>query len=138
MDACLLDKIGRIVCMVANETHQQKQQMILLREMLSSFLELYKSVHPGEALQLEKLEKLRVEMRECCPPEEKPDLICDYKPCDRQGRINLGDGHSVKSRAFVDPVRVGERPHQILANRTSHPERSRILPKVPQGPIAGS
>ena len=105
LDACLLDKIGRIVCMIANETHQQKQQMILLREMFSSFLELYKSAHPAEALQLEKLEKLRAEMRECCPPDEKPDLICHYEPCDRQGGINHGDGHSVKSRGSQKTTR---------------------------------
>ena len=137
LDACLLDKIGRIVCMIANETHQQKQQIILLREMFSSFLELYKSVHPGEALQLEKLEKLRAEMRECCPPDEKPDLICHYKPCDRQGGINLGEGYSVKSRAFVDPVRVSERPHKSWQIEPHTLNDHEILPKVPQGPIVG-
>ena len=65
--------------MTANETHLQTKQLTALAEAFQSFLEIYKSVNPEQTLQLERLEKMRAEMRKCCPLEEKPELICVSK-----------------------------------------------------------
>ena len=137
LDSCLLEQLGRIACMTANETHKLTRQMTAIRDAFDSFLELYKHVHPEQALQLDQLEKLRADLRKCCPPDEKPDLICHYEPCERPG-VGRGDGHSVKSKGSVRPVSVGERPHppwQIVP-RIPHEEDDK-LPTVPQGALFG-
>ena len=136
LDICVLEKIASIVCMTANETHRQTLQITALTEAFQSFLEIYKSVHPEQTLQAERLEKMRAEMRKCCPPDETPDLICKYQPCDRNGGILIGDGYSTKSRAFVDAVQVGE-DHEPWEVRSGTLNDHEILPKVPQGPIVG-
>src|SRR5436309_692877 len=59
LDVCLLDKIARIVCMLANESHKQTRQLTVIGEAFNSLLEIYKAVHPDQALQIEKLEKIR-------------------------------------------------------------------------------
>src|SRR5437016_4391464 len=55
LDPCLLEKIGRIACMTANEVHVQTQQIIAIREAFETLLEMYKSEHPVQAMELEKL-----------------------------------------------------------------------------------
>lgn len=137
LDSCLLDKIARILCMVANESHKQALQISAIGEAISSFLEMYKTVHPEAALQLEKFERLRAEMEKCCPPEQKPDLICHYEPCEPHGGIRRGDGYSVKSRSFVTPVQVSEGPHEPWTIHTGTLNDNEDLPQVRQGPIVG-
>src|SRR6516165_311938 len=63
LEICLLDKIARIVCITANETHRQTQQLTALFEAFQSFLEIYKAVHPDQTLQIERFEKVRAELR---------------------------------------------------------------------------
>jgi hypothetical protein len=137
LDVCLLDKIGRIVCMTANEAHQQTLHLAALAETFQSFLEMYKSVNPEQALQLERLEKVRAELRKCCPPEQKPELICQYEPCEPHGGIRSGDGYSVKSRGFVHPVRVSDEhePWQIQPHINNEDDSD--LPTVSPGPLVG-
>lgn len=136
LDACLLDKIGRIVCMTANETHKNTQLLTTIRDGLNSLLEVYQSVHPEQALQLDKIAKLRDELHKCCPPEEHIDLVCNYEPCEPQGGIKRGDGYSMKSRGFVNAVQVGEEhePWDIQPGTLNDNEE---MPRVPQGSIVG-
>lgn len=136
LDACLLEKIGRIVCLTANETHFQTQQLTAIREAFESFLEMYKSAHPEQALQLEKFAKLQAEIQKCCPPQKKPDEICCYEPCERGGKFPRGDGYSMKSRGYIDPVHVSEehKPWKIEPHELNEDEE---MPRVPPGQIVG-
>jgi hypothetical protein len=136
LDLCLLDKIARIVCLTANESHLQTLQLTSLTEGFTAFLEIYKSVHPEQTLQFERLEKMRAELRRCCPPQEKPELICTYEPCQPQGGIAVGDGYSAKSRSFVNAVQVGEE-HAAWTIQPGTLNDNEIMPKVPQGPLVG-
>jgi hypothetical protein len=135
LDICLLDKIGRIVCMTVNETHKNTQLLTTIRDSLSSLLEIYKSVHPEQALQLDKIAKLRDELHKCCPPEEHIDLVCKYEPCEPHSGIKPGDGYSMKSKG---PVPFSEEPHEPwqIVQRPHHVEDDR-LPTVPLGTFIG-
>jgi hypothetical protein len=136
LDVCLLDKIGRIVCINANETHKNAQLLTTIRDSLNLLLEIYKSVHPEQALQLDKIAKLRDELHKCCPPEEHIDLVCKYEPCEPNGGIRRGDGYSMKSRGFVNAVQVSEEHEQWeIQPRTLNDIED--LPQVPQGPLVG-
>jgi hypothetical protein len=139
LDPCLLEKIGRIACMTANEVHAQTQQVIAIREAFEAFLEMYKCEHPAQALELEKLARLRAEMHRCCPPEEKkPAAICHYEPCKRGGGFTPGDGYSMKSKGFVSALPFSEKPHHPwkIALRIPN-EEDEGLPVVAQGSIFG-
>lgn len=134
LDPCLLDKIGRISCMTANEVHQNTLQLKAIRQAIEALVEMYRTVNPAAALEHDRLAKLRAEIERCCPPEDKPELICRYEPCVRDGGVRHGDGWSAKSRASVQPEQIGERPHrpwQIVDG--PHHEEDDELPTVPQG-----
>jgi hypothetical protein len=137
LDTCLLDKIGRIVCMTANETHKNTQILTTIRDGLTSLLEVYQSVHPEQALQLDKIAKLRDELRKCCPPEEHIDVVCNYEPCEPHGGIKRGDGYSMKSKGFVNAVQVGERHEPWTIQPGTLNEDDEGLPQVLQGPLVG-
>lgn len=138
LDPCLLDKIGRIACMTANEVHKNTLQLKAIRQSLEALVEMYRTVNPGAALELDRLAKLRAEIEQCCPPDEPCELICRYEPCVHDGGINSGDGYSAKSRASVDPVQISERPHLAwkIVDRPHHIEDDK-LPVVPRGPFVG-
>lgn len=138
LNACFLDKIARIVCLLANETHKNTLMVAGIRDSLSALLELYKSAHPEQALQLERIAKLQAELEKCCPPEDCVDLICKYEPCVPHGGLTPGDGYSMKSRGFIHPVRVSERPHAAWTIGPYIPhEADENLPLVPLGPLVG-
>jgi hypothetical protein len=138
LNSCFLDKIARIVCLLANETHKNSLMIATIRNSLSELLELYKSVHPEQALQLEKIKKLQAELEKCCPPDDCVDLICKYEPCKPHGGFTLGEGYSVKSRGFIRPVPPTERPHEpwTIAPYVPH-EADENLPFVPLGSLFG-
>ncbi len=77
---CLLEKITQQTCSLLNEAHMQTGLQVSVKESTFALLEIYKSVHPEAALELQRLENLRKQMLECCPPEE-PKPICIYEPC---------------------------------------------------------
>lgn len=138
LKVCYLDKIARLICLLANETHRNTTQLAAMRVALESLLELYQAAHPQEALQLEKLAKLRKQLEECCPPCEPDDLICHYEPCQPLGGIRRGDGYSMKSRGSVLAVPFSERPHApwtIVPSVLNEADEN--LPQVPLGVIVG-
>ncbi len=138
LDACLLEKIGRITCLTANEVHKQARHIAALESDVKALLELYRSVHPEQALQQERLARLQAELRVCCPPEEKEELICHYVPCQRHGGIELGSGFSAKSRGRVEPVPFDERPLRPWKIEPKIPHTSdKVLPPLRQGSLVG-
>jgi hypothetical protein len=138
LDACLLEKIGRIACMTANETHQNSAQLAAMAKTLGELLAMYRSVHPEQALQLDRLAKLEAQMLECCPAKAPAEPVCRYEPCQPDGGIRRGDGHSVKSRGHVEPVQVSDGPHEswTIAPHGLN-EDDEVLPQVRQGPLVG-
>src|ERR1700730_4224629 len=108
IDSCLLDQIGRIACMTANETHDNGQLLKAMAESLAALLAMYRGVHPDQALQLARLAKLETELRRCCPSEVRPEPICRFEPCQPHGGIRVGDGYSTKSRGFIRAVHVSD------------------------------
>jgi hypothetical protein len=135
---CLLDQIGRITCLTANEVHQNTLQLKAIQHALEALLEMYRTVHPAAALEFDKLAKLRAEVERCCPPEDEPELVCRYEPCEQAGGVRRGDGYSAKSKASVRPVFISERPHPPwqIVQRPHHIDDDR-LPIVPPGPFVG-
>ena len=51
IDSCLLEQIGRIVCMTANETHRNGQLLEGMAELLAALLAMYRGApsRPGVA-----------------------------------------------------------------------------------------
>lgn len=45
-------------------------QLKALRQSLEALVEMYRTVNPAAALELDRLAKLRAEIERCCPPEE--------------------------------------------------------------------
>lgn len=68
IDTCLLDKIGRITCLLANETHHNGKLLASIAESMAALLAMYRGAHPDQALQLDRLAKLEADLRRCCPP----------------------------------------------------------------------
>lgn len=135
---CLLDRIGRIACLTANEVHQNTLQLKALRQSLEALVEMYRTVNPAAALELDRLGKLRSEIERCCPPEPACESICHYVPCEPLEGIRPGDGYSMKSRGSVLAVPYSERPHAPwkIVPHVPH-EADENLPVVPLGPIVG-
>jgi hypothetical protein len=136
VDACLLDKIARILCMTANEVHWQRNQTSAMADNIRSLLEMYQAVHPEQALQLERLAKLRADMEKCCPVEATPDVICLYVPCERDSGIAVGNGYSAKSKGFVHALDVPEK-HEAWSIEVTELNEDEALPQVQQGPLVG-
>ncbi|RZT19230.1 hypothetical protein EV589_3494 [Mycobacterium sp. BK558] len=137
LSLCLLDKLGRIVCMSANEHHRQSGQLATIAATLSRLLEMYRSVHPEQALHHDKFAALQAEVHRCCPPEDTTTAICHYEPCKPHHGVVVGDGYSMKSRARVDPVKVSDRPHEPWKRNDEELNEHQMLPTVHQGPLVG-
>ena len=112
IDSCLLEQVGRIVCMTANETHRNGQLLEGMAESLAALLAMYRGVHPDQALQLERLTKLEAELRRCCPGASPPELICHFEPCEPYRGFRPGDGYSAKSRGVARQPHVDPQPHE--------------------------
>jgi hypothetical protein len=139
LDACLLEKIGRIACMTANETHHNSSQLAAVVKTLSELLAMYRSVHPEQALQLDRLAKLEAQMLECCPPKVSIETICRDEPCQPYCGVRRGDGYSVKSRGSVPAIQASEGPHEPWTIRPHGlNEDDEVLPQVGQGPLVGA
>jgi hypothetical protein len=133
LNPCLLEQIGRIACLTANEVHQNTLQLKAIRKSLEALVEMYRTVNPAAAMEQDRLAKLRAEIERCCPPEDACGPICCYEPCERDGGIRRGDGYSAKSRGHVAVVQVpeGHEPWKVV-QKPRH-EEDESLSRVPLG-----
>lgn len=132
---CLLEKIARQSCSILNEVHWQTQLQKQMAKTLEAFYAVYKSVHPAEASQYERIAQLEAELEKCCPKKE-PEPICKFVPCDKEDTAK--EGHSIKSRAYVQPVQFIEEqrePWKIMPKVLNDEDEN--LPVVAQGSIFG-
>jgi hypothetical protein len=85
---CVLENISRNTCSLLNEAHTQTGLQASIQKSAAGLLELFKSVHPGAALELQRHEDLQKQILECCPPES-PRPVCTYEPCEAPPPLRL-------------------------------------------------
>jgi hypothetical protein len=130
---CILEHISKNTCEIANEAHTQTGLEVAEKAIGEALLALFKSAHPDAALAYEKLEQVRRQLLECCPPKE-PEPFCVYEPCPRLG-TEAGSRDSLVG--FVHPNRVigapfPATPHDDMEEPNEAPGRA-----VPTGPFRG-
>ncbi len=77
---CILEHISQNTCALLNEAHQQTAYQKAIKYSTKELEGLYEVTHGEAAIVLEREEKLRKQIEECCPP--KPEAPpCSYKPC---------------------------------------------------------
>lgn len=77
---CSLEQVSRNTCSSLNEEHVQTGLQTAITESVRASLEISKAAHPDAALDLERHEKLRAQIEECCPPPQEPP-VCSYEQC---------------------------------------------------------
>ena len=83
---CILEHISKDVCELWNEAHTQTELQKIIKHNTTVLADLYAATHPAAALARERLQALRKEIEECCPPEPTPP-VCVYQPCPKPGEI---------------------------------------------------
>lgn len=83
---CILEHISRNTCAILNEVHTHTGLQRSMEKNLTSLSDLYGTVHPEATLAREKMEKLKAQIEECCPPP-KPVLPCSYERCPAPGEL---------------------------------------------------
>jgi hypothetical protein len=109
---CLLDTIARTTCQTTNEIHRNDLALAAIAASLQSLVEMYRTVNPGAALDLDRQMQLKAELTQCCPPSSDDhcdDDICHYVPCPPKRGSRPGDGWSAKSHGFVRRVEPKEK-----------------------------
>lgn len=130
---CALEHISKQTCATLNEENTQTDLQAVIKTVSEALLELYKTVHPDAALAYEKLEKVRKELLECCPPEE-PKPLCTYEPCEPQ-EPESGSRESVAGTA--DPNRVIGAPFPPAEHCDTEEPNEDEGREVPRGPFRG-
>lgn len=84
---CILEHIAKDVCAQLNEAHTQTGLQTTIKDKVVALADLYAAAHPADALALERLEAIRKQCEECCPPKPVPP-VCVYEPCPAPGKID--------------------------------------------------
>jgi ABC-type transporter Mla subunit MlaD len=77
---CLLEHISKNTCALLNEAHQQTEYQKAIKYSTKELEGLYEVTHGEAAIVLEREEKLRKQVEECCPPKQEAPP-CSYEPC---------------------------------------------------------
>lgn len=134
---CNLEKITKQTCLSLNEVHQQTQLQQSIKDSIEFINLIQRQAHPGEALQVEQLEKMKKELLKCCPEKKELPPVCHYEPCDKES------GHDVKIR----PAYEGTTRPQFIKGAPFPPKEFKdkdrpvpnldIVPPVPLGKFRG-
>jgi hypothetical protein len=93
---CLLEHISHHTCQIWNESHLQTGLQTVIKDRTVELADLYEATHAEAALEWERMQKLKKQMEECCPPEpERPP--CQDERCPKPDRL-------------PEPPHVEERP----------------------------
>jgi hypothetical protein len=98
---CILEYISKNTCELLNEAHTQTGLQTIIKKNTTVLADLYAATHADAALARERLEALRHQIEECCPPESPPP-VCKYEPCPKPGRLG--------GPPEVDPRPPGRQP----------------------------
>ncbi len=77
---CELEQISSQTCDLLSEAHTQTGLQRDMARDAAHLLEITRTAHPGAEVEFIRLEKLREQIEECCPPEIEPPL-CEHEPC---------------------------------------------------------
>jgi len=77
---CILEHISKNSCLLLDEAHVQTELQTVIKRNTTALSDLYAATHPEAALARERLEALRKQIEECCPPKPA-EPICRYEPC---------------------------------------------------------
>jgi hypothetical protein len=77
---CALEHISKNSCALLNESAAQTLLQTAMAADIDGLENLFATVNPGAALEIERLAALKAQVEQCCPPP-KPTPPCDYRPC---------------------------------------------------------
>lgn len=83
---CILEHISKNTCAILNEVHAQTGLQRSMEKNLATLSDLYGTVHAEATLAREKMQALRAQIEECCPPP-KPVPPCSYERCPAPGEL---------------------------------------------------
>ena len=134
---CTVDKLARVAHDTANEVHRNGRMIAEAAASLAGLLEMYRAVHPEQALALDRIAAIEARVNSCCPPEGPRDDPYHYEPCTPGGAAGSGDGWSVKATTEVAAEQVeGRHPGWEIQRHRLH-ESDDMLPRVVEGPFVG-
>ena len=134
---CQLERLGEAAVAAANEAHRNGHLLAGLNDSVAQLLEMYRGVHPEQALQLDRLARLEARIDACCPPAREEHDRYHLEPCEPLGRGGLVEGWSTKMTAEVAPERVPERHRDWKIPPYRFHESDEELPQVEVGPFVG-
>jgi hypothetical protein len=77
---CILEHIAKNTCELLNQSVIQTRLQTEVDKNMAALADMYKTVHAEAALERERLEALKRQIEECCPPPQ-PEPPCHYEPC---------------------------------------------------------
>jgi hypothetical protein len=99
---CELEHISKNTCALLNESVIQTALQTAIASDIDGLEQMFATVNPGAALELERLAKLKAQVEACCPPP-KPVPPCNYAPCPAPAPI--GPPPQVGGGATQSPAR---------------------------------
>jgi hypothetical protein len=77
---CILEHISKNTCELLNQSVTQTKLQTEMQTDLDALEAMYETAHADAALERERLQALKKQIEECCPPPE-PEAPCKYAPC---------------------------------------------------------
>lgn len=77
---CNLAKIAQQTCELVNQAALQTAAQQAMRADLDELVQLYELANPAAAVEQNRLEALKLQIEQCCPPK-LPKPPCVYEPC---------------------------------------------------------
>jgi len=130
---CLLEVLVKCCCLNGAEAAKQRRSLDALERMIAQGLEIYRSAHPAESLQWDKLEQLR----QTPSAQPEPSHPCPMVDC-KKTATGLTAGHSISQRGGIVHHKRTERPfppHRIPFD--DFEEKEAPARRVPTGPFRG-
>jgi len=77
---CILEHISKNTCELLNQSVIQTMLQTDMKKGVVALTDMYATVHAEAALERERLQALKKQIEECCPPP-KHEPPCNYAPC---------------------------------------------------------
>ena len=77
---CILEHISKNTCALLNQAAIQTALQTAMAGDIAGLEQMFATVNPGAALDIERLAALKAQIEQCCPPK-KAVPPCDYAPC---------------------------------------------------------
>jgi hypothetical protein len=77
---CILEHISKNTCALLNQATTQTALQTAMAADIAGVEQMFATINPGAALELERLAALKAQIEQCCPPK-KAVPPCDYAPC---------------------------------------------------------